>query len=318
MAKEKEQKLEALQQLQDNSNNTEVVNNEEQKQQSITTDLYKKIDKSDLPFNGMLYPESWQIAHRVPTPDEIAEFSTVNEDDQAGIVNAISELVRKCYIIYDVENKKQISSGELNDGEKMFFFLRLRESYLEDNAPIKYSVINQTYNETVEISFTSASLEYPELTEKLLQSFDGRKFSIKMPRIETPIQFYIPTVNLSQKIFKYILATYKEIDNAQNGKKSKNSGDKTLIDKKFLLILPYLFETGEENIQSLKQKYLGIKNNPELYKAYITIANSLNLTNYEKITYTYKESEEEALIKFPMGWRKIFDDTESLSELFGV
>jgi hypothetical protein len=317
MAKEKEQKLEALQQLQDNSN-TEVVNNEEIKEKQITTDLYKKIDKSDLPFNGMLYPESWQIAHRVPTPDEIAEFSTVNEDDQAGIVNAISELVRKCYIIYDVENKKQISSGELNDGEKMFFFLRLRESYLEDNAPIKYSVINQTYNETVEISFTSASLEYPELTEKLLQSFDGRKFSIKMPRIETPIQFYIPTVNLSQKIFKYILATYKEIDNAQNGKKSKNSGDKTSIDKKFLLILPYLFETGEENIQSLKQKYLGIKNNPELYKAYITIANSLNLTNYEKITYIYKESEEEALIKFPMGWRKIFDDTESLSELFGI
>nr|DAO84237.1 MAG TPA: hypothetical protein [Caudoviricetes sp.] len=317
MAKEKEQKLEALQQLQDNSN-TEVVNNEEIKEKQITTDLYKKIDKSDLPFNGMLYPESWQIAHRVPTPDEIAEFSTVNEDDQAGIVNAISELVRKCYIIYDVENKKQISSGELNDGEKMFFFLRLRESYLEDNAPIKYSVINQTYNETVEISFTSASLEYPELTEKLLQSFDGRKFSIKMPRIETPIQFYIPTVNLSQKIFKYILTTYKEIDNAQNGKKSKNSGDKTSIDKKFLLILPYLFETGEENIQSLKQKYLGIKNNPELYKAYITIANSLNLTNYEKITYIYKESEEEALIKFPMGWRKIFDDTESLSELFGI
>ena len=304
MAKEKEQKLEALKQLQDNTDNinTEVVG--ETKQQSTMTDLYKKIDKSDLPFNGMLYPENWQIAYRVPTPDEIADFSTVNEDDQAGIVNAISELVRKCYII--------------NDGEKMFFFLKLRESYLEDNAPIKYSVINQTYNETVEISFTSASLEYPELTEKLIESFDGRKFSLKMPRIETPIQFYIPTVNLSQKIFKYILATYKEIDNAQNGKKSKNSGDKGSIDKKFLLILPYLFETGEENIQSLKMKYIGIKKNPELYKAYITIANSLNLTNYDKITYTYKESEEEALIKFPMGWRKIFDDTESLSELFGV
>lgn len=318
MAKEKEQKLEALKQLQDNTDNinTEVV--EETKQQSTMTDLYKKIDKSDLPFNGMLYPENWQIAYRVPTPDEIADFSTVNEDDQAGIVNAISELVRKCYIIYDVENKKQVSSGELNDGEKMFFFLKLRESYLEDNAPIKYSVINQTYNETVEISFTSASLEYPELTEKLIESFDGRKFSLKMPRIETPIQFHIPTVNLSQKIFKYILATYKEIDNAQNGKKSKNSGDKGSIDKKFLLILPYLFETGEENIQSLKMKYIGIKKNPELYKAYITIANSLNLTNYDKITYTYKESEEEALIKFPMGWRKIFDDTESLSELFGV
>jgi len=173
MAKEKEQKLEALKQLQDNTDNinTEVV--EETKQQSTMTDLYKKIDKSDLPFNGMLYPENWQIAYRVPTPDEIADFSTVNEDDQAGIVNAISELVRKCYIIYDVENKKQVSSGELNDGEKMFFFLKLRESYLEDNAPIKYSVINQTYNETVEISFTSvpsAETSFVWLTSLLLNS----------------------------------------------------------------------------------------------------------------------------------------------------
>ena len=47
MAKEKEQKLEALKQLQDNTDNinTEVVG--ETKQQSTMTDLYKKIDKSD-------------------------------------------------------------------------------------------------------------------------------------------------------------------------------------------------------------------------------------------------------------------------------
>ncbi len=306
MNNEKNKKFEALENLQANNEQVHV-----QEEENISDSEYRKLEKSELPFQGRLYPESWEVAYRCPTPDEIADFSTINEEDQAGIINAISELVRKCFLIYDVKEKKQISSSQLNDGEKMFFFLKLREFYLDDNAPIKYIVMNQMYSEPVEISFTSNTLQYPELKEELLERFDGRVF-----HIDDEIKFHIPTIAISQKIFKYVVAVYKEIDAAQNGKKQKNTITEKSIDKKFLLIAPYLFVTGEENMQSLKQKYIQVTKNPKLYKKYITIANSLNLTNLEYITYNYKESEEEALIKFPMGWRKIFDDTEGLSKLF--
>lgn len=306
----KEEKLKALEQLENNNvQENNVVNK--------PTSDYIKIEKHTLPFNGILYPESWEIAYRCPTADEIGDFSTINEDDQARIINAIADLVRKCYIIYDVENKKQISSEELNDGEKMFFFLKLRELYLGDSAPIEYLALNQTYNETVKISFTSDMLEFPVLKDKLVESFDGRCFDLTMPTTNNNIKFHIPTIKISQKIFKYISGVYKDIEATNNGQKTKQSKSKQDIDKKFLFILPYLFETGDEKIESLQLKFKKIKqNNNGIYDDYLAIANSLNLTNFEKITYQYKESEEEALIKFPMGWRKIFVNTRGLEELF--
>lgn len=311
---EKESKSKALEKLV--SNNTESTQVEKTNTEEVVennSSEYRQIQREDLPFGGILYPESWKIAYRCPTPDEIADFSTINEEDQAGIMQAISDLVKNCFVIFDSENKKQISSSELNDGEKMFYFLKLREFYLDDNAEIKYVVMNQTYNEMVEIAFNSASLQYPELSEKLLSTFDGRCFSVQPAGLTEPIKFHIPTINISQKIFKYILNVYKEIENKNNGKQTKNvNADKKQIDKKFLLILPFLFVTGDESVQSLRQKFVNITKNDRLYRAYISLANNINLTNYEKISYIHKESEEEALIKFPMGWRKIFDDCNYL------
>ena len=274
-------------------------------------DGYRVIDNNDLAFNGLLYPKSWRFAYRCPTSMEVANFSTVNEKDQSAVINVVAELIQKCFVIVDSETNKEVSSSEINDGERLFFFLKLREFYLFDK-PIQYATMNLTYQEPVTVSLFASSLVFPELNEKLLNCFNGREFSIPINGIENPIKFLIPTINLSSRIFRYMVKTYKEIQN-EDTDKIKNV---EAFDKQFILVAPYLYEKGNETIENLKHKFKEIQKNDKLLDAYITIINKLKLTNFEKIVYTYKESEEEALIKFPGGWKSMFIDKGALNGIF--
>lgn len=274
-------------------------------------DGYRILKNDELPFGGLLYPQSWRFAYRCPTSMEVANFSTINEEDQPAIIAAVEDLVKKCFVIVDSNKNNEVSSSEINDGDRLFFFLKLREFYLHDK-PIQYIVMNQTHNEPVTVSLLADLLQYPILNEKLLSCFDGRMFTISVENQEEPIKFLIPTLEISSRIFRYMVKSYKEVQKENNDKiKDVNS-----FDKQFLLIAPYLYVNGNETIESLKLKFKQIQKNDGLLNAYITIINKLKLNNYEKIVYTYKDSEEDCLIKFPGGWKNMFIDKGALGGIF--
>lgn len=311
-------KLKALEELENSKSNekseeTTNTNNREflgEYKLPSSIDGYRYIPNEELPFGGKLYVESWRFAYRCPTSLEVANFSTISEEDHQAIIASVEDLIKKCYIIVDSETNKQISTSEINDGERLFFFLKLREYYLFDK-PITYIAMNQTYQEPVTVSLVASLLAFPELNEKLLACFDGRMFTIPVEDIEEPIKFLIPTLETSSRIFRYVIKSYKDVQKEDS--KIKNTD---AFDKQFLLVAPYLYEIGTENIESLKNKFKTIRKNDKLLSAYITIINKLKLNNFDKIVYTYKESEEEALIKFPGGWKQMFIDKGALGGIF--
>lgn len=273
-------------------------------------DGYRILNNSDLPFGGMLYPENWRFGYRCPTSMEVANFSTINEDDQPAIISATEDLIKKCFVIVDSNKQQEVSTTQINDGDRLFFFLKLREFYLHDK-PIQYIVMNQTHNEPVTVSFLAELLQFPELNDKLLACFDGRTFTIPVENQEEPIKFLIPTFEISSRIFRYMLKSYKEVQKDSDKIKNVDS-----FDKQFLLVAPYLYINGNETVEALKAKFKIIQKNDILLNAYITIINRLKLNNLEKIEYTYKESTEEALIKFPGGWKNMFIDKRALGGIF--
>lgn len=276
-------------------------------------DGYRVLDKSDMPFSGEFYPESWSFAYRCPTTEEVANFSTIADNDNQGMVNAVESLIKKCFTIFDVDSDREISSSEINDGERLYFFLLLRDFYMGD-VPIKYVVMNTAYNELVEINLIAKLLKYPTPKEVLLTYFDGRKFSIPVPQSTEIISFLMPTLNTSSRLFRYIINSYqasqKDNDNKSNKEKIAD------FDKQFLLFAPFLYETGNEKVADLKQKFIKIKKDDKLFKIYLNLVNTWNLTNFDYITYEYRGSEEDALMKFPGGWKSMFINKEIFAELF--
>lgn len=265
-------------------------------------DGYKVVDNYDLPQTGELYPESWKFAYRCPTAKEVANFSTINDQDQPAIIAAIEDLVKKCVVIYDIEKDQQISSGHINDAHRIFFALKLREEYLPQ-SPLEYTSMCLLCKESYMVDLKASKLQYSPLSQKLIDAFDGRMFTLEMPGVEEPIKFLIPTIEITSKIFKYIVKVYRD---SQNDREKKE--DRIVYDKQFLLLAPFLYEKGTENIKELTNKFKQIQKDEARFKAYLDIANKLKLDHLDSIETEcpHCKSLEEAQIRFPGGWKNMF------------
>jgi hypothetical protein len=302
-----EKKLKELEELENNSKKQSVDENylHEENIQSVNANIidgYKVLERCDLPQNGLLYPETWNFAYRCPTTKEVANFSTISEGDQPAIIAAVEDLIRKCVVIFDSESNNQISAGQINDAHRTFFILLIRDFYLP-GSPISYDEMCTLHKEQISITLGAHNLKYGEIPEKLLNAFDGRKFSLSMPNIDEPIDFLLPTIEITGRIFKYVVNVYRS-----NQKDRENKDDKIVYDKQFLLIAPYLYIRGNETVKELIQKFKKIQDNDDLFKAYLDIATKLKLDNldYTETTCPVCGSLEETQIRFPGGWKSMF------------
>ncbi len=312
MSQDKQESLEALQNLEANAKNNKDTSRDYLGDYKLpeAIDGYRIVEREKLPFGGRLYPNSWNFAYRCPTSKEVANFSTIDEQNPSAIQTTVTDLIKKCFVIVDSETQNQISTEEINDGDKLFFFLLLREFYLHDK-PIQYSVMNVAYNEPVIVNLSASMLVYPELKEKLYSCYDGRMFTIPTSNPEKPIKFLIPTFKTATRIFKYMVKTYQELQKDENSKKTVEE-----FDKQFLMFAPFLYEHGTETIETLKLKFRQVQTDDKYFKDFLTVINSIKLSNLDKIIYTYLESEEEALVKFPGGWKSMFIDNTTFEDLF--
>jgi hypothetical protein len=309
------EKEQSISENQTNHNDFEVAKTAEQTQNnSNLLDGYYVLDNHALPYEGALYPSSWKFAYRCPTSKEVANFSTLNDQDQPSIIIAIEDLIRKCVVIYDVEKDQQISSSEINDSDRIFFILLLHDLYLP-SKPIQYPTICMMCKEPVDAILTSKTLQFPTLTEKLLSIFDGRKFTFDMSvmGVEDPIIFLIPTVERASRIFKYVIKVYRD---EQNDKERKE--DKFVYDKQFLLFVPFLYERGNETLKELYSKFQKIQSDENRFKAYLEIISKLKLDNFENIVVECPSCQaiEEAPLRFPGGWKNMFVGGASASGYF--
>ena len=265
-------------------------------------DGYKKIDLDELPNGGVFYPHSWRFAYRCPTTLEVANFSTIQENDTPAIVAAVEDLIRKCVKIWDVNTQREVSSAEINDGDKLFFMLKIRSFYIP-GQDVKLEETCDICHEVFEAKLTTESIQYKKPTDKLVNAFDGRLFTLNMG-LEEPIVFRIPTIGTSARLFKYVVKVMRQTPDTK-----KDPINNTVHDKTFLLIAPWLFVTGQETIKEIMSRFKQIQKDSKLLNAYLSIVNNIELDNLENIEAicTHCGSEVSSEIRFPGGWKHFFE-----------
>lgn len=266
-------------------------------------DGWRPIPDDEIPNFARFYPESWKFAYRSPKTKEVSNFSTIQENDTPAIIAAIEDLIKKCVKIYDTDLNIEISSAEINDAHKLFFILKLREAYIPD-SPITYNSVCDICHDPFDARLLSGSLKYNEQKEELYDAFDGRVFSLDMG-IGENINFHIPTIGIMSRLFKYIVKVHR--DPNPNDKEKKES--KVVYDKEFLLLAPYMFETGKETISEIIRKYEIVKKDDRLHEAYLKISNNLKLDNAEYIEQMCPHCNAEVTVQvsFPGGWKSLFN-----------
>lgn len=266
-------------------------------------DGWRVINNDDLPNHGVLYPSSWRFAYRCPTAKEVINFSTVDDRDTPAIMAAIEDLVRKCVKIWDLDTEQEVSSTEINDGHKLYFILKLREFYIPNNY-IQLSSICEICHEEYNVELKPESIIYPELSETLIEAYDGRIFSLYMGDSDEPIRFRIPTIGTTSRLFKYMVRVY----NDRNTKDKEKKDNKLMFDKSFLKIAPFLFITGREPVVEIIAKFKKIKDNEKLLESYVSIIDNIQLDNASEIYSVCPKCDGEGTVEiaFPGGWKKIF------------
>lgn len=299
-------------QFNEEENIDEVIETTDEKTETSIVDGYKKLNRSEMPFGGKLYPEFWDFHYRCPSTKEVANFSTIDEEDKPGIVKAVTSLISKCFVIIDTDKQREVSSKELNDGERLFYFLKLREFYLNE-TPIQYNVVNEDVDDgVVKVNFFAASLVFPELKEGLMSKFNGRTFEFEYPGCDDDrIKFLIPTLKTSERILNYVQNLHRKVND--RSKDSVKVGD---FDKQLLLFAPFLYETGKESVKSLRTKFIELQKNDAKYRTLNTIITKMNLSNLEYIKYTIDGNEEDCLMKFPGGWKGMFVNNDEFADVF--
>lgn len=272
------------------------------KQEPNIVDGYKKIDLDEMPNGGVFYPHSWRFAYRCPTTLEVANFSTIQENDTPAIVAAVEDLIRKCVKIWDVNTQREVSSTEINDGDKLFFMLKIRSFYIP-GQDIRLDETCDICHEVFEAKLTTESIQYKKPTDKLVNAFDGRLFTLNMG-LEEPIVFRIPTIGTSARLFKYVVKVMRQTPDVK-----KDPINNTVHDKTFLLIAPWLFVTGQETIKEIMSRFKQIQKDSKLLNAYLSIVNNIQLDNLENIEAicSHCGSEVSSEIRFPGGWKHFFE-----------
>jgi hypothetical protein len=274
-------------------------------------DGYYPLDNDLLPDGGRLYPSTWRFAYRCPTAIEVANFSTVTENDQAGMIQVIEDLIRKCVVIFDSAKDIIVDSGEILDGHRTFFLLKIREVFLS-GQPLKYTNVCSYCQKPYDSVLEAHKLKFKRFKDKFYENFDGRVFTHVNEKEGIEIRLYVPTVTITSKIFKHIVKVYRN----QSVDKKHQPEDKSAYDKLFLLLSPYLFERPSQSIQEIKNKYLQIKKNDKLLNEYLYLVDLLKFNNEEEFDEECPNcgSTEESAIRFPDGFQNLFMRNKSVSE----
>lgn len=290
--------------------------NTQQPEQPNSVDGWKTISHDEMPNHGCFYPASWQFAYRCPKAKEVVNFSTVNNEDIAAIYAVTEDLIKKCVRIFNTDTEREVPSSEINDNDRFFFMLKLREFYVpSDESRIMIPTICPTCSKDFSQPLYADSLIFKQPTDALIEAFDGRIFTLEMGEYE--VKFRIPTISTTGRLFRYIVQRVR--DQQQNRRQNEGRNDaKLATDQLFLKIAPFLFVDGHETIPDIINKYKILKKNDELVEIYTTIIDSIDLNNFQYIESTcpYCGGEDVVDITFP-GYRTFFRKSLDKKGYFG-
>ena len=93
MSQDKQESLDALENLESTAKNNKDTSRDYLGDYKLpeAIDGYRIVEREKLPFGGRLYPNSWNFAFRCPTSKEVANFSTIDEQNPSVIQTTVTD-----------------------------------------------------------------------------------------------------------------------------------------------------------------------------------------------------------------------------------
>jgi len=268
---------------------------------------WKKLPLENLPSSGFGYPEGTELSIRSAEVSEIRHFSTIDENDPIDIDDKINHIVSKCSSFRFKEGI--LNFQDIYQEDRFYIFMAIRDlTFVKGENRIFIPIENKCTKEDCpipsEIELTSAVLSNFVLDPKLKSYYNHENgcFELTPKNGDAPIQLFIPTIGVSQKIRKILK------EKTRTGKK---------YDPSFATISPFVIPNWRELDEKSYDSY-EINSKNWTYTQFV-LADSIS----KQITFATKNNlsiacskcgaEVTAPIRFRGGIRSLF----IVSDIFG-
>lgn len=268
-----------------------------------------EIEKSNMNYGAMFYPENWIFKARAATGEEVVALSTINAEDPLSVDEGINEVLFACLRIEDKKTKKIIDVENIYEFDRLWFLLFIRDLTMQNKEnDISWKVgCHHCEVKEMEIKLSFDSLVARPLSEIAKKYFNPSTQSFEVRTKSFGILKFQPTTIKRAKIYKDYLMSCAE--------KRINP------DKKFMSMFPILINSDNENATdpeiTLYTEYRRVIADLNLYSLYKNLQTELHVGIAESIKHTCEKCRKEGSyeITFPNGLHNIFVISDINSEL---
>jgi hypothetical protein len=164
---------------------------------------YFKVNVSNLPSEGLFYPDDVYIGVKPASVAEIRHWSMIDETDEYSFIQAIDFVLNQCVIIKS--KTILLSISDICEVDRLQLIFEIREkTFLEGSndvyVDVPYKYKGEDYIDKAKVS--KDNLTYFKINEKLRKFYDERKrcFFIKG---DNDFEVRLPSIGISQWVQDY-------------------------------------------------------------------------------------------------------------------
>lgn len=278
---------------------------------------YRNIDPATLPSKGRFNRPDMKIKVRPLTTHEIVKYSELDEGDFLDINEHLIGVLSKAVRIYYSDGEGFY--GDLKEADKFFMLFVVRDVTMDAmqrekhlTLPAKCTGCGKDHKRNID-SNMFGYYEIPKGIDKFYNS-ERRCFVVRHENFDE-LAIHIPSVGVLEAISDYIIK--KE--------KAKRSGQNVYYDKHFMDKLQFLVndvsDITDEKIDKLKREYINWHPDKRFALEYATEKIEISIKPTVEIKCAKTEGgcgdSFTTPIRFPAGYRSLFDFSNIATDLFG-
>jgi hypothetical protein len=162
---------------------------------------WEKLKLTDLPTQGLFYPEGTEITIRSATGGEIRHWSTLNEEDLSSLDDMLNWVLEKCCNV-KYPNNRLSSWRDIKEVDRFYIILAIRERTFvkgENQLQVKVSESNR-------IDVVKDMISYITFDDQLMQYYSPEERCIVFTQKNgKKLRVYLPSAGVTNWLKQYII-----------------------------------------------------------------------------------------------------------------
>ena len=278
----------------------------------LVSDGWIPINREEMGFRSMFYPDSWEFFIRPATVQAIKNWTAIDEERPDVVNNVFNEIIKTCVKI-NTHDTTNASWNQIKSWDRFWFILKVREyTYSQGQQKIEFQDECSECGEEIDYTLNSKGLFYEFPDKDLVEKYwngetwviDPREYDVDHEKIT----LYTPTIAKDVSIIEWATAKIR-------------GGGK--VDETFVNFLMWLLPKPAKDIQLLDRQISTIykqykKWSFDMFSFMTDVIRNININQSEKLRVKCPccGGEATSTVQFPNGIKVLFE-VETRAKKFG-